>query len=35
MHVPAHAELELLSDIQLGRALVHHQCMLELPAEYF
>ena len=35
MHVPAHAELELLSDIQLGRALVHHQHMLELPAGYF
>jgi len=35
MHVPAHAELELLSDIQLGRALVHHQYMLELPAGYF
>jgi len=35
MHVPAHAELELLSDIQLGRALVHHQYMLELPARYF
>jgi len=35
MHVPAHAELELLSDIQAGRALVHHQYMLELPAEYF
>jgi len=35
MHVPAHAKLELLSDIQLGRALVHHQYMLELPAGYF
>jgi len=35
MHVPAHAELELLSDIQLNRALVHHQYMLELPAGYF
>ena len=35
MHVPAHAELELLSDIQLGRAPVHHQYMLELPAGYF
>ena len=35
MHVPAHTELELLSDIQLGRALVHHQYMLELPAGYF
>ena len=35
MHVPAHAELELLSDIQLDRALVHHQYMLELPARYF
>ena len=35
MHVPAHAELELLSDIQPGRALVHHQYMLELPAGYF
>jgi len=34
MHVPAHAELELLSDIQPGRALVHHQYMLELPAGY-
>jgi len=34
MHVPAHAELELLSDIQLGRALVHHQYMPELPARY-
>ena len=33
MHVPP--ELELLSDIQLGRALVHHQYMLELPAGYF
>ena len=32
MHVPAHAKLELLSDIQLGRALVHHEYMLELPA---
>ena len=35
MHIPAHAKLELLSDIQLGRALVHHQYMLELPAGYF
>ena len=35
IHVPAHAELESLSDIQLGRALVHHQYMLELPVEYF
>ena len=35
MHVPAHAELGLLSDIQLGRALVHHQYMPELPAKYF
>ena len=37
MHVPAlsHAELELLSDTQPGRALVHHQYMLELPAGYF
>ena len=35
MHVPAHTELELLSDIQLGRALVHHQYMLKLPAGYF
>ena len=35
MHVPAHAKLELLSDIQLGRAPVHHQYMLELPAGYF
>jgi len=35
MHVPAHAELEFLSDIQLGRALVHHQYILEVPAEYF
>jgi len=35
MHIPAHAELELLSDIQLGRALVHHQYMLELPWGYF
>ena len=35
MHVPAHADLELLSDIQLDRALVHHQYMLELPAGYF
>ena len=34
MHVPAHAELEFLSDIQLGRVLVHHQYMLELPAGY-
>jgi len=25
MHLPAHAKLELLSDIQPGRALVHHQ----------
>jgi len=25
MHVPAHAKLELLSDILLGMALVHHQ----------
>ena len=31
MHVPAHAKLELLSDIQLGRALVHHQ----YPVGYF
>ena len=35
MHVPAHTKLELLSDIQLSRALVHHQYMLELPAGYF
>jgi len=35
MHVPAHAELELLSDIQLGRALVYHQYMPELPVGYF
>jgi len=35
MHVPAHAELDLLSDMKLGRALVHHQYMLELPAGYF
>ena len=35
MHVPAHAELELLSDIQPGRALVHDQYMFELPAGYF
>jgi len=35
MHVPAHTELELLSDIQLGRALVHYQYMFELPAWYF
>jgi len=34
MHVPAHAELQLLSDIQLGRALVHHQYMPVLPAGY-
>jgi len=27
--------LELLSDIQLGTAFVHHQYMLELPAGYF
>ena len=35
MHVPADAELKLLSDIKLGRALVHHQYMLEMPAGYF
>jgi len=35
VHVPVHAELELLSDIQLGRALLHHQYMLELPVGYF
>ena len=35
MHIPAHAELELLSDVQLGKVLVHHQYMLELPAGYF
>jgi len=35
MHVPAHDKLELLSDIQLGRALLHHQYMLELPAGHF
>jgi len=35
MNVPAYAEFELLSDIQLGRALVHHQYMLELPVGYF
>jgi len=35
MHVPAHAELTLLSDIQQGKAPVHHQYMLELPAGYF
>jgi len=33
MQVPAHAEF--LSDIQLVRALVHHQYMLELPAGFF
>jgi len=35
MHVPAHSELELLTDIQLRRALVHHEYMLQLPAGYF
>ena len=35
MHVPAHAELELLSDLQLAKALVHQQYMFELPAGYF
>jgi len=35
MHEPAQAELELLLDIQLGRALVHHRYMLELPAGHF
>jgi len=35
LHVPAHAKLGLLSDIHLGRALVHHQYMLQLPAGYF
>ena len=35
MYVPVHAELEFLSDIQLGRALVHYQYMFELPAWYF
>jgi len=35
MHVPTHAESTLLSDVQLGRALVHHQYILELPAGYF
>ena len=35
MHVPAHAEIELLSDLQLAKALVHQQYMFELPAGYF
>jgi len=35
MHVPAHAELEFLSDIQPGRSFVHHKYMLELPVENF